>query len=362
MLHRIDNSEILLRKAKLAIRRGNYRKAEGLLKRVIHLKTSPRVVGRAWFNLAAIMAALEEFQVAIEFCDKSLKFNKYFYETHLLKGICQRRLGQSDVALDSLDEALNNRGAPEVLFQKSITLAKLGRQAEAESYFKELLGLPENFFKKSYEKSHETLENSIVQSGNVLFLGVEHGCAGCMENIQALFETNRFDGVALELDFVRLFSFLESSTNILDKPNLSGSLLSKFRSFDFSASDIWADQFYEMSLMAWYAYGTFPGQEMIEAMRLSEVNAIPYFLLDQNIHDTKNSVKNLETDWNQVIIKMRDLKMLSKLSRIQGKLGSGAKILCVVGRAHLYGIYSRYEKLRDLKSHANAPPVLLWSG
>ena len=138
--------------------------------------------------------------------------------------------------------------------------------------------------------------------------------------------------------------------------------VNNFNDIDFVNSSVWEDQFYEASLLAWYAYKTFPGQEMMEAAILAEKNSIPYFLLDQNIHNTHNEIKDLKTDWNRVVIKKRDLKMITKLLKIQSKIGENAKLLCIVGRAHLYGLYSYFEVLQKLKSSSNGPALVLWEG
>lgn len=352
------NVSILINRAKLAIRRGNYRNAENLLKRVIVFKPHPRYIGRAWYLMAALLSALEEYQQAIECCNKSLKFNKYYYRTHLLKGICYRKLGDFDLALSSFEEASRQKyDEPRIVYQKSIASAKLGLKEKANSYFQEILDLPYNYFQKIYEENHENLENSVVHSNGITFLGVEHGCANCIQSIKLILEQEEFDTVALELDFLRLFSFFDKESEILEQPAVK-----KFENIDFTSSDIWTDQFYELSLLSWYAYKTFPGQEMLEAALIAEEKSIPYFLLDQNIQATQNEVKNLKTDWNRVVIQKRDLKMITKLTRICNKLGENAKILCIIGRAHLYGLYTYYKNLQRYKIKANAAPLILWEG
>lgn len=355
------NVSILLDKTKLAIRRGNYRNAEKILKRVIALRIHPRFMHQAWLLMGSIFSALQEFQKAIECCDKSLKFNKYYYKTHLLRGICLRKLNLIDSAILSFNEALKQKvDDPGTIFQKSIVLAKKGNEEEASIYFQKILDLPYNFFVKEYEENHEALENSTIHLHNITFLGVEHGCAHCIQNIKQIFEQEQIDALALELDFIRLFSFMEkfgkNGRILSEKYNLK-----KFNDIDFANSNIWDDQFYEASLYAWYAYRTFPGQEMMEAVQLAEKKSIPYFLLDQNIHTTQEQIHNLKNDWNRIIIIKRDLKMISKLMRIQSLYENKPKILCIVGKAHLYGIFSRFIYLDKLKKD-QLTPILLWEG
>ncbi|OLS17009.1 MAG: hypothetical protein HeimC3_00150 [Candidatus Heimdallarchaeota archaeon LC_3] len=167
-----------------------------------------------------------------------------------------------------------------------------------------------------------------------------------------------FTAIGLEIDFIRLFSYheLEKSKNLGDN-----SLIAKFQKINFSKSSLWDDDFHELSLLAWYAFHTFPGQEMWESVQIAENTGIPYFLLDQNIHTMQREVQNLSTDRNHIVIDKRDLKMVTKLLKILCQLDEDAKFLCIVGRAHLNGLFSRYETIQQLGSK-KLYPILLWEG
>ena len=101
---------------------------------------------------------------------------------------------------------------------------------------------------------------------------------------------------------------------------------------------------------------------MLEAIFYASEHSIPFFLLDQDVHKTFNEIDIEKGDWNNSLLLKRDLKMVTKLHKIQQSISKDEKILCIVGRAHLYGIYRHYQSLQKYSQKIDAKPFLMWGG
>ena len=341
----------------LAIRRGKYNQAEKLLSQIINSKEFHYGHHKLWFMKGILLLALEKYKEAIESFRKALNFNKYYYSAYIKQSVCYRRMGDLENALKCIESAYKlNKEDPEIFYQKSIILMKKNRKKEAVSCFENLLELSSDYFREEYERTHQTLEFSTIQFGPVIFLGVEHGCLECIQAVKQILQDDTFNAIGVELDFSRLaYFFTEEFQEQITKE-------SKLEAYDFTSSDPFTDLFYEASIRAWYAYKTFPGQEMLEAIFYASEHSIPFFLLDQDVHKTFNEIDIEKGDWNNSLLLKRDLKMVTKLHKIQQSISKDEKILCIVGRAHLYGIYRHYQSLQKYSQKIDAKPFLMWGG
>ncbi|OLS14297.1 MAG: hypothetical protein RBG13Loki_2085 [Promethearchaeota archaeon CR_4] len=209
------------------------------------------------------------------------------------------------------------------------SLIDYGKKEYVESYYANLRD-----HKITKSKCQPTI---ISQLKNVKVLGIIHGCECCIEMMQEDILKNKPDILCVELDIQRYIAINNHFSEIEGDLKLVFEDKKTFDNFPLHLE-------YADVLKGYQSKDTYPGQEMIESVKLGKKLGIPTFFIDIPIRDwiepfKKKNIIEENTEEHRLMMKQRDVYMCRRIKMLR-KLYPDKKIYAIVGRGHLPGMTS----------------------